>query len=291
MAGFTSVEERIDRWAHGKLDGSPQHGWRARAIEFVVFVLKQAWASVFAASILGLIVATKLWYPEDALLARSDFLVLGAVTIQVLMLVFRLESLREAGVILMFHIVGTIMELFKTSVGSWVYEGDGILHLGGVPLYSGFMYAAIGSYMVRVYRLFDLRFERYPRRWVTVVLAAAIYANFFLHHYFWDVRIALFVATFAIFGFCTMHVRIFRATIQMPVLVAFALVASFIWFAENIGTWANAWQYPGQEDGWELVSIAKLGSWFLLIIISVVLVTFLYPPRPPDLEPAKSVEP
>ena len=79
-----------------------------------------------------------------------------------------------------------------------------------------------------------------------------------------------------------MHVRIFRARIQLPILVAFLLVATFIWFAENIGTWADAWRYPNQEDGWEVVSLAKLGSWFLLMIISVVLVTFLYPPREPD---------
>ena len=45
------------------------------------------------------------------------------------------------------------------------------------------MYAAIGSYMVRVYRLFDLRFVKYPPRWLTAVLALLIYVNFFSHHY------------------------------------------------------------------------------------------------------------
>ena len=33
------------------------------------------------------------------------------------------------------------------------------------------MYAAVGSYMVRVFRLFDLRFDRYPHRWITATLA------------------------------------------------------------------------------------------------------------------------
>ena len=45
---------------------------------------------------------------------------------------------------------------------------EGMLRIGGVPLFTGFMYAAVGSYLVRVYRLFDLRFDRYPRRRVTV---------------------------------------------------------------------------------------------------------------------------
>ena len=71
----------------------------------------------------------------------------------------------------------------------------------------------------------------------------------------------------------------------MPFLLGFLLVALFIWFAENLGTWAKAWAYPGQEDGWEPVSLAKLGSWFLLMIISVVLVSLVNRPEP-EVSPA-----
>lgn len=279
---FTPVEQRIDAWAHRRLDGAPIRGAIARLVEFLVFGLKQAWACVFGAAILAVLLATRIWYPDDAALARNDFLVIAAVAIQALMVAFKLETLRELRVVILFHIVGTGMELFKTDVGSWSYEGGGILHIGAVPLYSGFMYAAVGSYLVRVYRLFDLRFDRYPRRWITAILAALIYANFFTHHYIPDARWVLFVAVIAVFGRCWMHVRVFRARFRMPLLAAFLLVALFIWIAENIATWSNAWIYPNQEDGWELVSIAKLGSWFLLMIISVVLVAWVYPPRPPD---------
>jgi uncharacterized membrane protein YoaT (DUF817 family) len=279
---FTSVEQRIDAWAHRRLDGAPARGVKANLVEFLVFVLKQAWACVFGAAILGVIVGTKFFYPEGAALARNDFLVIAAVLIQVLMVAFRLETLRELRVIIVFHLVGTGMELFKTSVGSWIYQGDGVLHVGGVPLYSGFMYAAIGSYMVRVYRLFDLRFANYPPRWVTGILAVAIYVNFFSHHYISDARYVLVVATIAVFGLCTMHFRVFRKQFRMPLLATFVGVALFIWIAENLGTWSNAWQYPNQQDGWQLVSLEKLVSWFLLMIISVVLVAWVYPPRPPD---------
>jgi uncharacterized membrane protein YoaT (DUF817 family) len=65
----------------------------------------------------------------------------------------------------------------------------------------------------------------------------------------------------------------------MPMLLAFLLVALFIWIAENIGTWSRAWIYPDQLDGWSLVSWSKLGSWYLLMLISVVLVTLVHPPR------------
>jgi len=34
------------------------------------------------------------------------------------------------------------------------------------------------------------------------------------------------------------------------------------------------------SDGWALVSWSKLGSWYLLMMISVVLVTLVHRPRP-----------
>ncbi|KTR89367.1 membrane protein [Microbacterium testaceum] len=280
--GLTSVEARLDALANRLLARAPASGARARLVEFAVFVLKQAWACVFGAAFLAVVLAAKLWYPDGAAVARNDALTIAAVLIQVAMVVGRLETLRELRVIVTFHIVGTAMELFKTDVGSWMYAADGVLRLGGVPLYSGFMYAAVGSYMVRVYRLFDLRFTRYPRRWLTAVVAVLIYANFFTHHWIVDLRGVLIVAVLVLWGRTMMHFRFFRGRFRMPILVAFAGVAVFIWLAENIATYAGAWLYPSQVGGWHPVDVSKLSSWFLLMIVSVVLVTWVYPPREPD---------
>jgi len=286
-APLTSAERALDRRVHAWLDRTPPGSW---LVEFVAFTAKQAWACVFGAAMLAVIFAARLWWPDDALLARNDALTLAAVAIQVIMVAARLETLRELRVVILFHVVGTGMELFKTAVGSWAYEPAGVLRLGHVPLFSGFMYAAVGSYLVRVYRLFDLRFDRYPRQWITVLVAGAIYVNFFSHHYLVDLRWVITAAVVVVFGRCVMHFRIFRRRLRMPLLAAFALVAVFIWVAENISTWSHAWSYPNQAGGWQLVSPSKLGSWFLLMIISVVLVAWVYPPRPPD-EPATALEP
>lgn len=278
----TALERRIDEAAHRILRGAPERGARAWLVEFAVFVLKQAWACIFGIALLLVIVAARLWYPDDALLARNDALTIAAVLIQVAMIAGRLETGRELWVIVLFHITGTVMELFKTDVGSWSYAAEGVLRIGGVPLFSGFMYAAVGSYMVRVYRLHDLRFDRYPRRWLTAVLAAAIYLNFFTHHFWWDARWLLIIAVIALWLPTVMHARVWRRTIRMPLLAIFAGVALFIWAAENIATWAGAWLYPDQLDGWQPVSLSKISSWFLLMIISVVLVAWVYPPRSRD---------
>ena len=282
--GLTRLERRIDLAAERILSRKPTSGARAVVIECVVFLLKQAWACIFGALLLAAIVVAKLWYPDDALLARNDALTIAAVLIQLGMLAFRLESGRELWVIVLFHLTGTAMELFKTDVGSWSYEAEGVLRIGAVPLFSGFMYAAVGSYMVRVYRLHDLRFTRYPKIWLTTLVAAAIYANFFTHHFMFDLRWVLLVLIAVLWGRTFMHFRIWRMRMRAPQLIIFAGVALFIWIAENIATWAGAWLYPHQEGGWELVSPQKLVSWFLLMIISVVMVTWVYPPRPPKSE-------
>ncbi len=280
---FTPLEERIDRWAQRRtaaLTGTAG-SWRLRFVELVVFGLKQAWACVFGALMLLLLVAARTLHPDDAVIARADVLVLAAVAVQIAMLALRLESLREMGVIAVFHVVGTVMEVFKTAAGSWQYEAEGLLRIGEVPLYTGFMYAAVGSYMVRVMRLFDLRFTRYPPLLATVLLAAAIYANFFTHHYLPDARWVLLVAMVVLYGRCVMTFRNHRRAPwrRMPVLAAFLGVALLLWIAENVGTAAGAWIYPHQQAGWHLVPSTKFVSWLLLMMVSVVLVTLVHRPR------------
>ena len=106
------------------------------------------------------------------------------------MLTFKMETFEEAKVIFVFHVVGTMMEVFKTSVGSWIYPEASLLRIGGVPLFTGFMYAAIGSYIARCWRLFDFRFTHHPPLWALSLLALGIYVNFYAHHYLPDMRMA-----------------------------------------------------------------------------------------------------
>ncbi len=250
--------------------------------EFLSFGIKQAWACLFGGLMLALLVGSFLWYPDDAALPRYDFLTLSALAIQIALLVSKLETWEEARVILAFHIVGTVMEIFKVEAGSWVYPEESFLRIAGVPLFSGFMYAAVGSYLARVWRIFEFRFDRFPPMWAQIALASAIYVNFFAHHYIVDVRYVLFGITLVAYGRCVVWFRPDDEHRPMPLVIGFLLVALFIWFAENLGTFARAWIYPGQQDGWHMVSLAKLGSWYLLMIISFVLVAAVQYRRKPD---------
>ena len=247
-------------------------------IEFLVFGVKQAWACLFGGLLLAGVLLTGLFWPADAPLARYDALFLYAVAIQALFLAVRLERPREAVVILVFHIVGTIMELFKTEMGSWTYPEPNVLRLNGVPLFSGFMYASVGSYLARVARTLDFSFDNYPSRAATVALAALIYANFFTHHFGPDIRLGLFAATGLLYGRTWVCFTVWRRRRRMPLLAGFFLVSLFIWIAENLSTLTGVWLYPDQLAGWRPVSFGKLGSWFLLMIISWVLLTLVREP-------------
>lgn len=243
--------------------------------EFGMFVLKQGWAALFGALLLAAILISKAVWQPDWPLTRYDALFVFALGTQILFLVLRLESLDEAKVILIYHFVGTVMEIFKLHMGSWDYPDQGLAEIAGVPLFSGFMYAAIGSYMARVIRIFDMQFAPYPPYWITLVLAALIYGNFFTHHFLPDIRLALFAATLLVFWRTRIWFFIGQNPRWMPLPVAAFLSAIFIWIAENIGTFTATWTYAGQGVG-DFVSFGKFGSWYLLLYVSFVLVTLVF---------------
>ncbi len=246
---------------------------REGAEEFLHFGLKQARASVFGGLLLAGILVTG-WRCPDLGLARYDLLLLYALGIQATLLVFKMESVRELGVILLFHLMATAMELFKTSPGiaSWSYPEDSVLRLGHVPLFTGFMYSAVGSYIARAWRLFDFTFTRFPPLWVAGGIAGLAYLNFFTHHYLPDLRWFLILAGAFAFARTKVQFRPRRRILRMNLLLGFAAVASFLWMAENAGTFAQAWRYPDQEEGWRPVHLSKFSAWYLLVQLSFVLI-------------------
>ena len=277
-----SLEHRMGDWARARLPFA--------VAELVMFILKQGWACLFGGLLLAAIIATKLIWQPDWPVHRYDALFLFAIATQAIFLWIKLETWEEARVILLFHFTGTAMEWFKVDAGSWAYPEAGIFKLMGVPLFSGFMYAAVGSYMARVIRIFDMRFVPYPPLWITFLLAAAIYVNFFAHHFLPDIRLGMFVATVLIFGRTRIWFRIHDHDWWMPLPMAAFLSSFALWLAENIGTLTGTWLYSGQTPD-RMVSFAKLGSWYLLLYVAFVTVTLvsrsaLYPRgRPVQINP------
>jgi len=245
--------------------------------ELLWFGKTQILACLFGIFLLGGLMLTRYWLP-DVNLSRSDLLFLYALSLQAALVAFRLEHKDEIIVILAFHFLATLMEWFKTSpaIGSWAYPDENVLfRIYQVPMFAGFLYSAVGSYIARSWRLFEFRFTNYPPVWMTVVLAVLAYGNFFTHHFTVDIRWVLIAASVVMFAPCQLTIRTGKRDRTIPILVGLTFVALAIWGAENIGTYARAWMYPGQEDGWEMVSFQKFWAWYLLIILSFVLVSLV----------------
>lgn len=244
--------------------------------ELSQFCIKQAQACLFGVLILGLLIGSS--FIEFTHISRYDALFLGAILIQVTLMVFKLETTKETKIIFLFHLLATGMELFKThdNIGAWIYPEANFFRIMNVPLFAGFMYSAVGSYLARSWRLFDFKFTHYPDFMTTFIVAVLIYINFFSHHFILDIRIALFAAIFWLYRKCFVHFRITEKTYKAPILIVFFFISILIWIAENAGTFFKVWLYPNQINEWSMVGFGKIGAWFLLMIFSFVLVSSLY---------------
>ncbi|MDF1779884.1 MAG: DUF817 domain-containing protein [Alcanivoracaceae bacterium] len=250
-------------------------GWRRFVVEFWFFGLKEARACLFA----GLFFVVLFVIPREGILGvpRYDVLLLIALIIQGAMLYFGLETRDELKAICLFHIVGFCLELFKTSsaIGSWSYPDFAYTKVLGVPLFSGFMYAAVGSYIIQAWRILDLRVEHHPPYWMASLIAALIYLNFFTHHYIGDYRWYVGACALGLYARTTVVFRPLDRERRMPLLLAFLLIGFFIWLAENISTFFGVWAYPNQLGAWAAVHVGKWSSWSLLVIMTFTIVAGL----------------
>ena len=257
------------------MTATPLTGVRARVSDELRllwrFVVTQLQSLLFAVLLFAAMAFTDV---VELPLARYDVLLIAGLAITLGLWWSGYETAREVGVIAAFHLLGLGLEIFKVAQGSWTYPAEGVTMIAGVPLYSGFMYAAVGSYLCQAWRRFDLRITGY-RSLPMAILAVAAYLNFFTHHWIWDLRWAVAVAFVAAMWGTYVHYSIGERRLRMPLAIAFVMIGFFLWAAENMGTFLGAWQYPDQADLWRAVHMGKLGSWALLVTLSFVIVATL----------------
>lgn len=205
---------------------------------------------------------------------RYDYLLFYALIIQGLLLYFKLETWAEAKVIALFHLLGLIMELFLThpAIASWHYPQPSIFKIETVPLFAGFMYSAVGSFFARSLRVYQVEFERLPSFAIMLILAVVSYLNFMTKYFFWDIRYILFVVSTLLFWRTMALFRLKHYQFKVPMLLLLWFLAFMIWIAENMSTFYKIWLYPSQIEAWKMVSWQKMGSWYLLLLLSLVFV-------------------
>ena len=266
---------RVDEFLLAGRASGELAGFARFAFEFLWFGIKEARACLFA----GLFFAAVFLVPRAGMfgIPRYDLLLVIALLIQLWMAWARLETMDEIKTIAIFHVLGFALEVFKTSHGikSWSYPDFAYTKVLGVPLFSGFMYAAVGSYIIQAWRLLDVRILHHPPLWMASLVALAIYANFFAHHFIGDYRWYIAACVLGLYARATVVFRPLDRDRRMPLLLAFVLIGFFIWLAENISTFFGVWKYPNQLGAWSVVHIGKWSSWSLLVIMTFTIVANL----------------
>ena len=249
--------------------------FKAATYEFLIFGIKQARSAIFAGSFFVLLFLSNHFTISG--IARYDFLFLASILLQAILYFSKLETWDEVKVIFLFHIIGIVLELYKTNpaIGSWSYPEPGFFKIATVPLYSGFMYAAVGSYISQSWKIMKLELIHFTNYGWSVVLCALIYINFFTNHFLPDARYILIPLVFILFWNVSVHFTVTHERRSMPLILSLVLIGFFIWVAENISTLWGAWQYPNQVHTWNIVSSGKITSWFLMVIISFIVVAYL----------------
>lgn len=249
--------------------------WRDWLLEFAYFTAKEAFACIFAGSFFLAV----LLLPRAGFLGvpRYDLLLIIALAIQAAMVWTGLETRDELKAISLFHLLGIALELFKTSksIGSWSYPDFAYTKVWGVPLFSGFMYASVGSYIIQAWRLFDLKIIHHPPYWMATTIALALYANFFTHHFIGDYRWYLAACALGLYARSSVTFRPYRYELRMPLVLGLILIGFFIWLAENFGTFFGLWAYPHQVGAWARVHVSKWSAWTLLVLMSFTIVANL----------------
>ena len=241
--------------------------------QLVLFGWEMALSCLFPVVIFASLAITKIM--PLPFLPRYDWLLIICLLMQWWMVRSGLETRDELKVITVFHLIGLALELFKTHMGSWSYPEEGFLKIYDVPLYSGFMYASVASFLCQAWRRLKVELVKWPPFLVVVPLAAAIYLNFFTHHYWIDVRWWLSALVMIVFWQSWVTYEVGDTRYRMPLTLSFVLIGFFIWVAENISTFFSLWHYPNQLGAWSLVHVGKWSSWSLLVVMTFTIVANL----------------
>lgn len=231
------------------------------------------YCSAFPLFVLGALAFTR--FVDTGVVPRYDAVLFLCVAYQIGMLALRVETPREFATIFLFHAMGTALEMFKVNHGGWYYPEPSWIKVMGVPLYSGFMYASVGSFILACWKRVDVRVDRFPAYPPVLVLVVAVYANFFTNYWLLDAKPVLLAVAIVLFARTWISGALLTKRLAVPLPLVFCVLGPIVWCAENVGTWLGSWEYPRQADGWVAVPPDKLLSWTVLVMVSFLVVALV----------------
>lgn len=269
---LSSLKQSFRSYIYSVADALTQ--FRLPYVAEALLMLLQGLVSCISALAFFVILISSKYFPLG-IIPRYDFILIMAIVVQILLVITKQETLEELKTISYFHLLGLLLELFKChpDIGSWSYPEFAYSKFFGVPLYSGFMYAAVASFILHFWRRCYLTIEGYQHPKAILWIAALIYINFFSHHFMGDFRWLLTAILLMLLWNTRIRFTVYKVRYHLPLLIGFLLLGGLIWVAENIATFYSAWQYPNQKGTWQLVHLGKINSWGLLVVMTFVIVS------------------
>ena len=239
---------------------------KASDAQIMFMCLHAAGLTLIPTSIIGYRAAENAANPADVMLPCIITSFIGTIAAMLIVGIRQKINFKSATLIV------ALMTVVSAIVGLLFYING--LDLVGKNFFtanlSGLMLVA--SFMCQAWRRFDLKIEHAPHRIVSIGLAAAIYLNFFTHHFIYDFRYLLAGLVFLAFYRTKVYFTPYQKRYSMPVPLSFFLIGFFIWLAENMATFLGAWKYAYQHRDWSMVDTQKIGSWILMSIVSYLIV-------------------
>ena len=104
-----------------------------------------------------------------------------------------------------------------------------------------------------------------------LLLAFFSYINF-MSKFLYPIFAIFYLPSVFYFWKTKLYFQLNEHKFKTPMLPVLLTLAFLIWIAENISTFYKIWLYPSQVEAWHMVGWGKLGSWYLLLLLSLVLV-------------------
>ncbi len=170
-----------------------------------------------------------------------------------------LETKDELKVITVFHLIGLLLEIYKVHFGSWSYPEEAHSKIFGVPLYSGFMYASVASYICQAWRRLYLQMHYWPKAIFYRAIRSNDLLQFFSRIIFytifrWFLALLLFIVFFRTFVEFSLRGVTYKNTTGS---LLFSLSVSSFGLQRTSQHFFGAWQYPNQREAWNLVHLSK----------------------------------
>jgi uncharacterized membrane protein YoaT (DUF817 family) len=227
-------------------------------------------SAVFPVVIFGTLAATR--HMSFGPFARYDVLFVSFILLQLALILAKFEDWHDARIAISFHLVGLGLELYKVNVGAWSYPEDAWTKIHNVPLYSGFMYGSVAAFLSQLWKRLRFSLIHWPGPFAVALMGMAIYLHYFASGYSAGTRSLLMLGTGWLFARSRLVFSNSGQRRSIPVLFVFSALGLFIWLAENLATYLGAWAYPYQLEHWQMVKLGKINAWFLLGIVSFILV-------------------